>query len=182
MLKIHFIKVALTVTIRVSEDVLEQRMAASPSFVGDELARQVQGYVKKHGLGYYPALDYFQGLDAIEEDLVETTQGIAWVVSELVRSEVISRLRPAFSRVEIEGMQSTAYMMPTVRPNHPNALYELAQHYTPDQVKITLLVSSIEKSANTKGLDKLAEHKVRRWLDQHFDTVMVTSSNVIHAD
>lgn len=182
MLKIHFIKVALTVTIRVSEDILEQRMAASPSFVGEELARQVQGYVRKHGLGYYPALDYFQELDVLEDDLVDTAQGIAWVVSELVRSEVVSRLRPAFSRVEIEGMQSTAYTMPTVRPSHPNALYELAQHYTPDQVKITLLVSSIEKNANTEGLSKLAEHKVRRWLDQHFDTVIVTSSNVIHAD
>jgi hypothetical protein len=121
-------------------------------------------------------------MDVLEPELVDTAQGIAWFVSELVRSEVISRLRPAFSRIEIEGMQSTAYTMPTVRPSHPNAIYELAEHYTPDEVKITLLVSSIEKSARTEGMDKLAEHKVRRWLDQHFDTVVVTSANVIYAD
>ena len=182
MLKIHFIKVALTISIRVSEDILERKVAASPAFVGEELARQVNAYVKKNRLGYYPALDFFQDMNVLEQDLVDTAQGIAWVVSEMVRSEVISRLRPAFSRTEIEGMQSTAYIMPTVRPSHPNALYELAEHYTPDEVKMTLLASSIEKSAKTEGMDKLAEHKVRRWLDQHFDTVVVTSSNVIQAD
>lgn len=182
MLKIHFIKVALTITIKVSEDILEQEVATSPAFVGEEMARQVHAYVKKNSLGYYPALDYFQDMDVLESELVDTAHGIAWVVSEMVRSEVISRLRPAFSRTEIEGMQSTAYIMPTVRPNHPNAIYELAEHYTPDEVKITLLATSIEKSPKTDGMEKLAAHKVRRWLDHHFDTVVVTSSNVIQVD
>lgn len=182
MLKIHFIKVALTVSIRVSEDILERKVAASPAFVGEEIARQVNAYVKRTSMGYYPALDYFYDMDVLEQDLIDTEQGIAWVVSEMVRSEVTSRLRPAFSRVEIEGIQSTAYTMPTVRPSHPNAVYELAEHYTPDEVKITLLASSIEKSQKIDGMEKLAEHKVRRWLDQHFDTVVVTSSNVIQAD
>lgn len=179
MSKVYFIKVAVTALIKIPRDILEQNMAASPGVVGEELARQINEYVKREKLGYYPALDYFADSDAIDHDLVDTAHGIAWVVTELLRSELRARLRPAFSHVDIEDLQMMAFTLPGVRPKRANALRDLARHYTPDVVKVTLYITSIERQASVKGFEKLAQHKVLRWLQPHFDEVKVTSAHVM---
>ena len=154
--------------LKIKQQTLENNLAASPYIVGEELARQINDYVKKEKLGYYPAIDYFLGNSAVEQDLLDTAQGIAWVVSELVRSEVRSRLRSAFSHVDIEDVQSLAFTMPTIRMNRPNALLDLAHHYTPNVEKVTLIVSSIERRPSMEGMEKLVEHKMIRWLSVRY--------------
>ena len=173
---IHIIRVAVTVSLKVPETVLEQRLVASPAVVGEELARQVQAYVRREHMGYYPPLDFFKDREgAIEAELMDTVQGIAWFVSNLVRSEVLHRLRAAFSNVVVEDVRLQAFTMPTARPTQPNALHELARHYTPDVARLSLLVSSIERRPDVEGVDRLAAHKVQRWLERDFQQVEVTS-------
>lgn len=179
MARVYFIKSAATILLKINQDTLESNLAASPHIVGEELARQINDYVKQENLGYYPAMDYFLGNPAIDQDLIDTAQGIAWVVAELVRSEIRSRLRAAFSHVEIEDLQSLAFTMPGIRLNRANALRELARHYTPNIEKVTLIVSSIERRPDIAGLDRLVGHKIVRWLSPHFDEVKVTSVRII---
>jgi len=176
---IHIIRVAVTVSLKVPETVLEQRLVASPAVVGEELARQVQAYVRREHMGYYPPLDFFTDCeDAIEAELMDTVQGIAWFVTNLVRSEVLHRLRAAFSSVVVDDIRLHAFTMPTVRPSQPNSLHDLSRHYTPDMVKMALTVSSIERRPDAEGMDRLASHKVRRWLERDFEQVVVTSAQL----
>ncbi|MEJ2344987.1 MAG: hypothetical protein P8090_06185 [Gammaproteobacteria bacterium] len=177
---IHIIRVAMTALLRVPERVLEERLVASPVIVGEELARQVSDYVRREQLGYYPPLDFFEKVDdGIDGDLRDSVQGIAWFVTNVVRSEVQHRLRAAFSSVHISDLRLLAFTMPAVRPNHPNALHDLSRHYTPDTAKLSLEVSTIEKRPDIEGLERLAEHKLHRWLDRHFATVEITSAKVV---
>ena len=180
MAKLHIIRVSLTAHLKISEQVLTQHLAASPRVVGEELARQVDGYVREHKLGYYPALESFDSLEqGIDADLIDTVRGIAWFVGNLAQNEVEHRLRVAFSDVSIQDLRLLAFTMPQVRPNQPNALHDLAKHFTPDTIKAVMELSSIEKRGDLEGMDKLAEHKVVRWLEPHFESVEVTTSHLV---
>lgn len=179
MPKLHIIRVLLTAHLKVSEEVMSQHLAASPMVVGKELARQVHEYVRDRKLGYYPALEFFEALDeGIDSDLIDTVRGIAWFVGNLVQTEINHRLRAAFSDVAIQDLRLLAFTMPQVRPSQPNALFDLSKHFTPDTIKAVMQVSNIEKRANFEGVDKLAEHKVVRWLEPHFESVEITASHL----
>lgn len=180
MAPLHIIRVSVTVQLKVAEEVLAQHLAASPLIVGEELARQVDDYAREHQLGYYPALEFFEALDhGIDADLIDTVRGIAWFVSNLAQTEINQRLRAAFSDVAIQDLRLLAFTMPQARPSQPNALYELGRHFTPDTVKAVLQLSNIEKRADLEGMDKLAEHKVVRWLEPHFESVEITTSHLV---
>lgn len=180
MPKLHIIRVSLTVHLKVAEEVLSQHLAASPLVVGEELARQIDAYVREHKLGYYPPLEFFDEVDpGIDSDLIDTMRGIGWFVSNLAQTEIDHRLRAAFSEVNIQDLRLLAFTMPQVRPSQPNAVFELARHFTPDTVKAVLELSNIEKRAELEGMDKLAEHKVMRWLEPHFEAVEITTSHLV---
>lgn len=180
MTKLHIIRVSVTAHLKISEQVMAQHLAASPLVVGEELARQVDGYARANKLGYYPALEFFDEVeDGIDADLIETVRGIAWFVGNLTQNEIEHRLRVAFSEVTVQDLRLLAFTMPQVRPSHPNALHDLSRHFTPDTVKAVMVLSNIEKRADLEGMDKLAEHKVVRWLEPHFESVEVTASHFV---
>lgn len=175
---LHISRVNVTLQLRVPEEALMQRLVASPTVVGEELARQVDDYARRHRLGYYPALEYFeQTPDAIEADLIDTARGIAWLVTSLIESDLTQRLRPAFSATQIEDIRLVAFTMPTVRPGQANARVELARHFTPDTAKVALEVSNVEKRP-LEGAEKIAEHKLVRWLEPHFEALEITSARL----
>jgi hypothetical protein len=180
MPSVHIVRVAASALLKVPEQALEQRLVASPVIVGEELARQVDAYVREHKLGYFPALDYFVRTDAaIEPDVMEALQGVAWFVTNVVRHDVVRRLRGAFSHVALKDVRLVAFTMPGVRPSSPNALHELTQHYTPDRAKVSLEVSTIEKRPNIEGIERLAGSKIVRWLEGHFEHVEITSTQAL---
>ncbi len=180
MAKLHIIRVSLTAHLKVSEELMAQHLAASPAVVGDELARQVSAYARDHKLGYYPALEFFDDIDdGIDSDLIDTVRGIAWFLGNLAEAEIQQRLRAAFSDVEIQDLRLLAFTMPQVRPSQPNALIDLAAHFTPDTLKAVLQLSNFEKRPDIEGTEKLAEHKVLRWLEPHFESVQITNSHLV---
>jgi hypothetical protein len=66
--------------------------------------------------------------------------------------------------------------MPSVRPGNSNALHDLAQHFTPDQVRINLVASSIRRQDNDPEIAiKLAKHQICRWLKDRFNSLEITS-------
>lgn len=180
MPKIHITRVTVTALLKIPESVLEAHLVASPTVVGEELARQVLDYAQRAKLGYFPALEYFENVDdAIEADLLDTVRGISWFVGNLVRRELQQRLRAAFSNVHVQDVHLVAFTMPGVRPSDPNALHHLTLHFTPDRVKVVMELSSVEKRPHMEGVEKLAVHKVHRWLDEHFEEVEITSATAV---
>lgn len=172
-------RVALSLRVKVAEDVIEQHMPVSVEVVGQHLAREVSEFARRERLGYYPALSYFEEHGGIDPELVETARNVAWLSAQLVRDEVRTRLRPVFSNIRVEGVQSLAFTMPPVRPRHPNALISLTRHLTPDEIKLDLVVTMIQKRAGGESLERFTRHVVKRWLAKSFDAVEVTSARAV---
>lgn len=149
---LHTQPVVLSITLGVDSEDLERHLAASPRVVGAELALQVDDYVSRERLGYYPALAYFKEQSVrdqggIEAELLQAEDDIAWFMTNWMREEVQRLLRPLFSRLRFETVQATAFTMPAARPQNPNGVKELARHYTVDQAKILLETSCAGKQA-----------------------------------
>jgi hypothetical protein len=176
MSQLNLVQVAVSLQVKLSAEVIEQHSVASPYIIGEELARQVAAYVQNERLGYYPALEYFRTIKEVDTDLLEAAESISWLVCSLVRDELRNRLRSVFSNLKFESVQTVAYTMPSVRPGNSNALHELAQHFTPDQVRINLVASSIRRQGNNPEIAiKLARHQICRWLKDRFSSLEITS-------
>jgi len=180
---LSFTSIALSLVVKVPAASL-QNIAASPDVVSHErvsheLVTQVLAYEQQQKLGYYPALDYFIANDAIEPELVAALQNISWAVTSMVRNEIKLRLRPAFSNIKFETIQTFAYTMPNVRGNEANKAEILLEHYDVSRVKVNLIVSLIQKVADKKAAQSFAKNLAYRWLKASFDELTITSSTVI---
>ncbi len=176
---LHIARLALSLTASLPEHVFERHMPSSPQVVGDELAQQVDAHVRANQLGYYPALDYFQGRDEVDKYLLEAAEHMGWFVANLVREEIQRKLRPVFSSISFQAVQSVAFTLPQVRPANANALTELREHYTPNRVKISMIVTTIQKRQNEEALAGWARQAVTRWLKESFERLEITSAQLL---
>lgn len=177
---IAIIKVSLTVNLVISQDLLAQKFGEPALSMGSALAEQVGNYVRTNKMGYYPALDFFKQNEGIDKKLLDDAEHLSWQVCEWVQREIRARLREAFSNIHFDQIQSVAYSMPKIRPKMPQASDLLTDHFSPDSVRLTMIASSIERSnINLDGYEKLAVHKLRRWLESAFETIEVTDAHVI---
>jgi hypothetical protein len=170
--------VSLFLRLRLPSAVMMRHLPCSPHVVGEALASAVDGYCAQHKLGYYPALDYFKHVGDFDSALIDTAEQIAWFASKLTREELQVRLRPVFSTVKFQSIQTEAFSMPAIRPRQADALAKLARHFTPDTVKLELLVSLIRKEGDARKLaaEGYARKMMHRWLADAFETVEVTAS------
>lgn len=176
---LKFIKLAINFKVRVSEESMQRHMSASPYVVGEELANQISDYAKQHELGYFPAIDFFLHNGGIEKDLLDAAGNISWLLTNLVREEVRVRLRPVFSTIKFESLQTQAYTMPGVRPGQNNAHLLLIDHYTPDQVKVNIIASMVQKQENPREAEQIARQQVCRWLKSRFDVLEISNIQAI---
>jgi hypothetical protein len=175
-------RVALTVRLRLPAQMLAERLPVPPAAIGQELADQVDAYVRRAGLAHFPALEYFASVDrGIADELLDTVDAVAALVDELVRGELLRRLRGTFTDVHIDDVRMQAYALPGMRPGRANALRHLAQHFTPDTVRVDLRLTTIEQRADSVGMVKLTEFWLGRCLQRHFDSVEVTASRLLQA-
>lgn len=172
---VNFNKVAATLDLKVSQHDLDKHLPASPYVVGEEIAEQAINYELDNKLGYYPAVDYLKKQSALDEDLVNAVENIAWLVSNLIREEITARLRPAFSIVKFENIQLHALKMPIVRPNKKNARHDLVAHYTPDHAHVSLVVTSIKHYDDATTAERMTRNLIHRWLNDHVDALDITS-------
>lgn len=176
-MSLHLNKAVLTLLVQLPEHIFIRHLPASPQVVGEALAEQVGRYVQTEHLGYYPALDYFkEHTGAVDLDLLDAADHIAWFTCNQARGEIERKLRPVFASLSLLSIQSQAFTMPAVRPHQPNAQQELIRHYTPDSAKIVLQANSFQKSAQEEAMAKWASHLAYRWLKDSFARVEVTSA------
>lgn len=168
--------VALSLLVTVKQEDLDSHSAAAAEVVGKQLAKQVADYEKQNHLGYYPALDFFQqSSHGVDPDLLDAADNLAWLATRLVREEVRRRLRPIFASLRIDTMQNLVYTMPKVRPGKPSAIDNLAQHFTPNKVRLEITARIMNQDGQVKDLKRYSSHIVHRWLKEHFEEIEVTS-------
>jgi hypothetical protein len=172
-------RVSLTMVVGIPLPVFERHLPSSPRLVGRLLADGVAQYEQRHSLGYYPALDFFQEQGKLDPELLNAAENIAWLGSSLVREEVRVRLRGVFASVKIQSIQCLAFAMPAVRPSSPSALDQLASHYTPDRIKLDLLVTLFRKEEGAEGMDRMARNMAHHWLKESFDFLEITSATLV---
>ncbi|MGA7801337.1 MAG: hypothetical protein WCC36_11050 [Gammaproteobacteria bacterium] len=179
MAGLRFARVALAVRAQVPSDALERYLPFPPRFVGEELAGQANSYALENETGYFPALDYLQSQGIVDQDLYNAAEQAGWMATQLVREEVQVRLRPVVASLTFQSILCTSFTMPTVRPRELDALQRLADHFTPDTVKVELLMSLLQRGDPSEGLERLSTQLVFRWLSSAFASVEVTGARVI---
>jgi hypothetical protein len=168
----------LTLRLTVPEKILQRQLYSSASKLGEELASVIDSYSRQHKLGYYPAIEFFRQVAGVNQDLIDSAEQVAWSISKLAREEVQSRLRPIFSTIKFQSIQTEAFALPSVRPNQPSAFMHLVKHYTPDTVKLELLISLLRKDDDLRfdAVEGYARKMIYRWLNDVFENVELTAS------
>lgn len=170
--------VGLSLRVTLPEQLLQQTTSASPEKVAEQLATAIDRCSRQQKLGYYPAIEYLRQVADADAGLVDTAEQLAWDVSKAVRREVQTRLRPIFSSVKFQSIQTTAFALPPVRPTQPAAFDRLVQHFTVDTVKLELVVTLLRKDADQRGAaaEAYARKMIYRWLKGVFVKVELTAS------
>ncbi len=158
---------------------LEKHLSASAEVVGELLTEQMLENVKQQGLGYFPAIDFFQQQGLMDEDLIDAAETIGWFAAKLAREEVKRHLRPFFSTLEFQSVKCNAFGMPAVRPNQLDAWPALVKHYTPNQVKIDLIASVLKKHDQSEGMVNWANQLFKRNLQGVFETLEITAVSLV---
>lgn len=145
---LHVSRTAVVVEATVADELVEQNMGYLPWVLGENLAEQVQAHVERHGTGYYPALDYFRTLpESVDPALITLTDEVVRFCGDYARRELRRRLSHAFSKIAVEKIQSTAYSMPRVRPAQGGARQRLARHYSPNVIRLDVVLSRVGAEA-----------------------------------
>lgn len=169
-------RVLVDFTVKVPDEALEKHLPANPHLIGEEIASRVKDYVQKNQLGYYPALSFFAENSAIDMDLLRAVDNISWVASEIACNEIKFALRPVFSSIKFEAVQTLAYTIPKVRSGCQDELARLSQHYTPNTIKISLNTTNLQRSPIVpETSEKFAKGLIIRWLKARFDEVDINS-------
>jgi hypothetical protein len=177
----RFDKVLLTINVCLKDEDLLRYLPRSADIIGQTLATIADEYIRQHKTGYYPAIEFFKTLDGVDPALIAAAEQVAWLVSKLARETIQSKLRPIFSSVNFQSIQTLAFTLPRVRPNQSDAIERLARHYTPDTVKIELLVTMMRRDseADDNRAEPYARKMIFRWLSSEFASVEVTSSKAM---
>ncbi|MGE0081899.1 MAG: hypothetical protein AB7U81_11435 [Thiohalomonadaceae bacterium] len=172
-------RVALGLTVSVPEDLVELNMGYLPWVLGDSLAAQVSAEVAERKLGYFPAVDYFRReAGRVDPDLISLIDEVGQFCIDFTRRELRRRLSRVFSNVQIEQAQCLAYTLPRVRPSQPHAVTELGRHFSPDKVRLNLVLSTIQK-VTTEEPVSLTVRKVTHWGREPFACFEVNGTRLL---
>ncbi len=177
----RFDKVLVIIDVQLKADTLQQHLPCSASIIGQALAMIAVEYEKENKTGYYPAIDFFKTLNTVDPDLLVSAEQVAWLVSKLSREIIQSKLRPIFSSVQFQSVQTLAFSLPKLRPNQADVVDLLAKHYTPDTVKVELLLTMMRRDSEAEDdrAQPYARKMMFRWLESEFEFIEVTSSKAL---
>ena len=177
----RFDKVLVIVDVQLKAERLQQYLPCSADIIGQTLAEIAVEYEKEKETGYYPAIDFFKTLDNVDPDLISSAEQVAWLVAKLARETIQSKLRPIFASVQFQSIQTLAFSLPKVRPNQADAFKLLAKHYTPDSVKIELVLTMMRRDSEAEDgrAEPYARKMMFRWLQSEFESIEIASSKAL---
>lgn len=182
----RFDKVLMIIDVQLKADELQQYLPCSADIIGQTLAQIAIEYEQENKTAYYPAIDFFKtqandDVTRVDPDLIASAEQVAWLVSKLARQIIQEKLRPIFSSVQFQSIQALAFSMPKVRPNKADAAEQLAKHYTPDSVKIELILAMMRRDSEAEDdrAEPYARKMMFRWLESAFESVKITGSKAL---
>ncbi|MCK4834681.1 MAG: hypothetical protein KAT12_07875 [Gammaproteobacteria bacterium] len=177
----RFDKVLITVDVQLKAESLQQYLPCSSNIIGRTLAEIAGDYERENKTGYYPAIEFFKTLDKVDPDLILSAEQVAWLVSKLTREIIQSKLRPIFSSVQFQSIQTLAFSLPKVRPLQPDAIEKLSAHYTPDSVKVELVLTMMRRDSEAEDdrAEPYARKMMFRWLQPEFESIEIKNSKAI---
>jgi len=176
---LQVIRVELGVKLAVPVSTLQKHLPAPIDKLGGQVANEVDKHVTSQDLGYYPAIEYFVERDSFPTYLLDAMQEVSTLTIDIVSRTIKDTLVPIFSQVQMNNIQCLAFSLPSVRPGKPNAMRDLATHFTPNAVKFELVVSVLQKQKTVEGFEKYADNTVYRWLSEVFEDVQIFSARLI---
>ena len=177
----RFDKTLVTLNVQLKAETLQQHLPCSAGIIGKALAQIADDYARSSGEGYYPAIEFFKGREGVDPELIESAEQVSWLAAKLAREIIQKQLRPVFSSVSFQSIQNLAFSMPRVRPNQKDAFEKLAQHYTPDTVKIELVLTIMRRDSEAEDdrAEPYARKMMFRWLEPAFASVEIAGSTVL---
>ena len=112
----RFDKILVLINVRLKAEDLQKYLPCSADIIGKTLAQIAQEYEQESKTAYYPAIDFFKTQDNVDPDLITSAEQVAWLVSKLARETIQIKLRPIFSSVHFQSIQTLAFSLPKVRP------------------------------------------------------------------
>lgn len=170
------VRVALSVQVVIAPEKLGALLTEADRSLGRRLAERVDTIVRAEQLGYYPALDFFEGHARLEAGSIDALKTVAAHIRKRVKRDVQTHLWPVFSSVQVERATSLAFTLLRVSPNQPDALVKLAQHYFPNAVRLELILGTLDKQHRLEVAEKFSANKVVRNLREAFEFVTVTAT------
>jgi hypothetical protein len=170
------VPVALTLQVVLAAEKFAALLNEAEKNIGRSLAERVDAIVRAEKLGYYPALEYFEGHAGMPPELLVMVKALAAQIRKRVKRDVQTHLWPVFSSVHIERATTLAFTLPRVTPVQPDALARLAQHYFPNVVRLELILTTLDKQHRLDEVEKFSSQKVVRNLRDAFASVNVTTT------
>jgi hypothetical protein len=170
------VPVALTLQVVMASERLDAQLNEAEKQIGRALAERIDAIVRSEKLGYYPALDYFEGHAGVQPELLAMVKTVAAQIRKRVKRDALTHLWPVFSSVHIERATTLAFTLPRVTPAQPDALTRLAQHYFPNAVRLELVLTTLDKQHQLDEAEKFSSQKVVRNLRDAFASVTVTAT------
>ncbi len=177
---IRVVQAAVTVRLRVATELTRAHLGEPAETLGPRLAAQVDRLVRERRLGYYPPLEFFAGDGGIDPQLLAELECFGAFVQTYVLKEIPRRLQAVFSNVRVGHAQLMALTMPGMRPSQSDAVAALARHYTPDTMKLELVLSTVTRGT-VEGMERLVTQKLHWWLRDGFASVEVTDARMLEA-
>jgi hypothetical protein len=169
------VQVALRVQVEIAPDRLRAVLSEADRRVGHDLAENVERIVRAEGLGYYPAIEYFEGHPGMDVALMDLVKDVAAQVRKRVKREVQTHLWPVFSSLQIEQAESLAFTLPRISFSAKDASEKLAEHLFPNRVRLNLLLGTLDKHARLEEAESITSTKVVRNLRDVFVSVEVSA-------
>jgi hypothetical protein len=177
----RFDKVLVTIDVQLKPEALRQYLPRSVGVIGLTLSAIAIDYVHQYKTGYFPAIDFFKTVDTVDPDLIVSAEQVAWLVSKLARETIQSTLLPIFSSVRFRSIQTHAFSLPKIRPGKSDTKKLLAEFYTPDSVKVELVLTMMRRDSDAEDgrAEPYARKMMFRWLEAEFESIEITSSKIL---
>lgn len=169
---------ALSLRLVVGAGPLRQRSGDLAARLGDNLAEQVQAAARDQ-LGYFPALDYFADHGGVDMRLLDDARRLASAACDYALDTVPARLWGLFSSVKLVHIQALAFTLPRVAPQRADARVALAAHYSPNAVRLDIVLGAIQKGPPKAGYARAVASRVVWNLREHFERVDITDARIV---
>lgn len=158
---------------------LESRSPVRIEPLSQKLASQVLEQIEVTGMGYCPALPYFQEQQLIDEDLLAAVDNLAWLGGQYLQNLMSVKLAPLFSTFKIIRMQCMAFMLPAIKPKQRDVAQQLAVFLSPARFSVVLEVGVIQKHDIHEVIGRFVGKQISNHLRAHVKRLDIKHTNVV---